>query len=203
MSAIFICLEATLFSLTVCASGQCACGDGQDGLRLSISTGKHHLSQGEPLVLDIEVKNVSEQRQILKSPLTPESGHLTFKIVGPKGRLHKFQPYVLYSGEVGMQDLAPKSSVKGRQVLFYSPNWGFHFDQPGDYTVQAIHRLHELESNVLKIRVRPAGRADQKALEHIRGNPQAMFALGATADPIIGREFETVVRKYPESTYVP
>jgi hypothetical protein len=186
-------------------------------LELRLSVAESEIVQNEPLVVVIELANRSPGPQIVLPDLETDLGLVTYRIVGPDGKLHPFQPVGQASHQSEPQVLAEDESLLHRQVLLYSADWGVHFKQPGEYRIQAVYRAtlsklaapdsrerrFFLESNVVTVDVKPARGDDEKALEHFRGNPQALFALGLTHEWMIGREFETILRKYPNCSYAP
>jgi tetratricopeptide (TPR) repeat protein len=166
--------------------------------------------ENEPLVVRVELANISTVPQSVPPLLEQRYGFLTYEISGPKGEAQKYAPLTEIETMFQPQTLAPGDSLADRQLLFYSPNWGVHFKARGTYSVRAVFRLPGrdgdmslLTSNSEEVTVRAANGANAAALEHFRGNPQALFALGMTTDWVIGREFQTIVEKYPESKYAP
>ncbi|MBW3600961.1 MAG: tetratricopeptide repeat protein, partial [Planctomycetes bacterium] len=106
--------------------------------------------------------------------------------------------------------LKPNESLLHHEFLLYSPNWGFHFREPGDYTIQATFdygisptpRL-ALRSNRVKLSVVPAPGVNAIALERFNGHPQGKFAIGMSDAYAIADEFQTVITEWPDTPYAP
>lgn len=173
------------------------------GLKLHLSLAADEIKQFAPLVAKIRIENTSAENRTVYSNPRPEFGNLTYRIPGPGGRQRRLEPVSMAAVPKHQQKvLAAGEGLEHHQWILWSGG-AFHFDQPGAYSIQASSRFNELDSNIVKFRVSPAEGVDQKALEHWRGNPQALFALGATSDYTIAQEFEAILRDYPESVYTP
>jgi TolA-binding protein len=174
---------------------------------LELTPIKGEILQSEPAVVQVKFTNTSPQSQRIDGALEAEWGRLVYHIVDPKGTRFRYQPIFEVDGTAGQHELAPGGSLVHREMLICSVDMGATTAEAGDYKIQATY-IHasgqgELRSNVALLAVREPAGGDAEAVKRFRGNPQALFAAGATSDWAIGHEFETVVHKFPESAYAP
>jgi len=179
-------------------------------MELRITLQQQSIVQCEPVVVFFELKNTSGEKQAFDPGIEPGQGNLIYRIVGPDGTVHRWHPPVVAMREGEKAVLKPNESMSHRDIVHYSGNWGFHFKQPGQYSVEATFlagRVKDepllLRSNSVSVTARPAAGIDAKALERFGGHPQAKFALGTSTDFAIADEFEAIIRDYPTSVYAP
>lgn len=206
-----------LLQIVVLAAGPAEPQESQDvgdrhtaPVRLHVSLVQSEIVRNEPAILTVTLANMSGTDQTVTPALEPEAEYLTCEIVLPDRKRVRYRPMLHVDVTSGTQVLKPGERLVHRQMLIFSVGQGVLFKDAGQYKISANFSItatgrprRVLKSNVATLTVRPAVGVDAKAIEFFRGNPQACFAVGSTTDWAIGREFETIIKDYPESTYVP
>lgn len=201
-----LCLAALL--LNGQSSGYCAADD-PDGLVLSIAVHKRQIIQYEPVVLTVSIANRSRQDKKVVAHLDPSWGFLSLFVDLPTGRRCPIRPFVQSCGQARYVTLSSGQQIHHRFYLLYSKGVGYIFKEKGRYRVHVRFRPGTTGSRFVSATSpdlfvsAPTKEVDEYALRHWRGGPQALFALGLTTDNAIAREFSTVARKFPGSTYAP
>lgn len=110
----------------------------------------------EPVIVELKLKNVSDDPHLVPVNILEDYGRLTF-IIKRKGEPAKeFRPYAQYCFRSNPVALMPHDSIY--ETTFISAGQGgFYIDRPGDYTIQASIKIdkHDYVSNPMQIRVEP------------------------------------------------
>ncbi len=110
----------------------------------------------EPPILELKLKNVSSQPQLVPEKILADSGQMTV-IVKKKGKpARQFCPYAERCWQPTQTTLEPGQSLY-EPLSAFAGREGWELAEPGDYVVQvALHREGEdIVSNPLRLRIRP------------------------------------------------
>jgi hypothetical protein len=141
------------------APGPCEAGV-LDGLRFELRLrGRDNrglLQFGEPVYVDVELKNVGPTPRLVRQALDPAYGQTHYCVWQPGGRVVTFRPPAEYCFEGNARVVGPDDpNVREAVCLSYSAD-EFVFLEPGRYLVRAYHRVPGgvLASNMLTLWVR-------------------------------------------------
>jgi len=131
-------------------------------LQLSIRLLKPILDQGEPVVLELKLQNVSDQPVAVHRNLDPSDGLVDIAITNPKGERRPFLPF-----DHTRTRLIPHVLLPGAESLYVCADvtmgaYGFAFKEPGPYRIEATYSNIDgrTAAAVLQIYVRPAAAYD-------------------------------------------
>ena len=127
-------------------------------LELSIRGRKPIVEQGEPVLLELKLKNISNQPVLVHRNLDPSEGLVELAITNPKGERRPFLPFDHTRAHIASQVLEPgKESLYGLLDLTMGA-FGFHFKEPGAYRIEASYTNVDgrTVAAVLQLYVRPA-----------------------------------------------
>jgi len=156
---------------------------GNSALQLEVRTwGMYEL--GEPLTIELKLKNVSNQVQNLKPQLDPEDRMLRI-FFGKRGQaLTEYQPPMLRVSIPEAVDLLPGKSVYGSATLSYGAA-GINFTEPGDYDIRACLMVPDagfIVSEPARARVMsPARSTEELAYVLFTRDSAKLLYFGATA----------------------
>lgn len=137
------------------------------GWQLSLSADKPNFKLGEPVYLRVSLQNLSAEERDATALLQPEFRQLTYRVIGPEGSEHAFQPIAEFCTLpiLAKKTFAPGETVQAELKLF-AARGGWTFDTPGDYRVSATFDGHAsargLMSNTLHVVVQPGTQLEQE-----------------------------------------
>jgi hypothetical protein len=131
-------------------------------LELSIRTRKTMVEQGEPVLLELKLKNVADEAVAVHRNLDPSDGLVDIAITNPKGERRPFLPF-----DHTRTRLIPHILKPGAEAVYALADvtmgaFGFHFKEPGPYRVEASYTNVDgrTAAAVLQLYVRPAASYD-------------------------------------------
>lgn len=178
----------------------------QPNLELKLSLSKSEIVQLEPIALTISVQNLSNEPQEIVSPVfDPDAQHLKIFVTTKDGKSTWLRSGTVKCIYTGTTTFSPKDVIRYRLLLSGEPKeW---MDTPGEYqlhiTFLCLKDPKPLESQPVKLTVKPAEGIDKEALDRFRGYPQALFLGMRTTAPAIGGQFRIVTQEFPKSVYAP
>jgi hypothetical protein len=131
-------------------------------LEFSIRTRKKMVEQGEPVLLELKLKNLADEALPVHRNLDPSDGLVDIAITNPKGERRPFLPF-----DHTRTRLIPQLLEPGGESIFALADvtmgaFGFHFKEPGPYRIEASYTNVDgrTAAAVLQIYVRPAASYD-------------------------------------------
>jgi hypothetical protein len=131
-------------------------------LQLSIRTRKTMLEHGEPVILELKLKNASDQPVPVHGNLDPSDGLVEIAITNPKGERRPFLPF-----DHTRKQVVPRILEPGKESLYELADvtmgaYGFHFKEPGAYRVEGSYTNLDgrTAAAILQLYVRPASSYD-------------------------------------------
>ena len=131
-------------------------------LQLSIRVRKTMVEHGEPVILELKLKNVSDHGVPVHGNLDPSDGLVEIAITNPKGERRPFLPFDHTRKHVVLRILEP-----GKESLYELADvtmgaYGFHFREPGAYRIEASYTNVDgrTAAAILQLYVRPASSYD-------------------------------------------
>lgn len=131
-------------------------------LQFSIRVLKLMFEQGEPVVLELKLKNISDQPVAVHRNLDPSDGLVDIAITNPKGERRPFLPFDHTRKQLIPQILDPAAESVYALADVTMGAYGFHFKEPGPYRLEASYTNVDgrTAAAVLQIYVRPAASYD-------------------------------------------
>ena len=187
--------------------------EGQDmGLEVTMSTPRPAILRGEPLVLDIHIRNGGDSALKIY-PLNYNLNAVSLRIIVPEGERKVYRP-VMSISFFGRHELtlAPREVYTYRTLVLYGlleserreRTGGHVFPTAGEYSVELTYHPGyrkglRLEAPPLKVSVQdPQGR-DLQAFEiFLAGRVRDFFAQDLSQPP---EEFESLAKQYPDTPY--
>ena len=117
---------------------------GRPPIELSLSS-KGYFDYLEPVGIEIRVRNLLETSVLVDRRLKPEYGTVEVNIKRPNGTIVRYLPVIYKEGTPNLLALQPYNcSVQGddRFSDYVNINYGklgFYFDEPGEYSIQAVY----------------------------------------------------------------
>lgn len=109
-----------------------------DAADLTLDLSSDQVSLGEPLTLDFELRNAGNVPLAAPASLDRESLTVRVNVTDPTGGITFMRPSKVRScPHIGIEELAPESSVSGSATLFWGKD-GFAFETPGRHLVEVI-----------------------------------------------------------------
>lgn len=127
-------------------------------LQLSIRVRKPMIEHGEPVLIELKLKNVSGGPVPVHENLDPSDGLVEMAITNPSGERRPFLPF-----DHTRRRLKPRVLEPGKEALYGLVDvtmgaFGFHFKEPGAYRIEASYANVDgrTAAAVLQIYVQPA-----------------------------------------------
>jgi hypothetical protein len=131
-------------------------------LQLSIRARKAMVEHGEPVILELKLKNVSDRPVPVHGNLDPSDGLVEIAITNSRGERRPFLPF-----DHTRKHVVPRILDPGKESLYELADvtmgaYGFHFKEPGAYRVEASYTNLDgrTAAAVLQLYVRPASSYD-------------------------------------------
>ncbi len=172
-----------------------------------VSTEKQEYLLGEPILVNCEVKNISNDIVEVLDKFEADYDIVTYHVVKSSEKDVSFVPYTVMDFLPESVTLSPQDSVFGMSKIFYGGK-GWTFDKPGNYKVWATynglakHPEKVIKSNVLEIKVNaPVNDQEKEQADLIMGDEQGLFLLYDGGDDLSeGIKNLNILRdKFPES----
>lgn len=127
----------------------------------------------EPVAIELRLRNLVDDLPLdLDARLNPEYGGVIVYIRRPDGRIVEYAPILCKVGSPRIQTLKPRrDAIQGEDrysedVFLSYGNYGFYFDEPGEYLVRALYQgtgSMLIPSNVHRVRVgRPPSKEEDR-----------------------------------------
>ncbi|MHC4741291.1 MAG: zinc metalloprotease [Planctomycetota bacterium] len=165
----------------------------------------HLLSLGEPVTLELKLKNISSQAFQVVNRLQPEDQLVAIYIVRPNGQRVRYIPPVCrtkFPGDV--VELAPGKALYETVMLSYGAK-GPHFREPGEYLIRAYYggeRCGFIMSKSFRLRICAPHSRDDEELAHLMFDHRAakfMYFKGGHRYPQMVSKLQEAVEKYGKS----
>jgi hypothetical protein len=159
---------------------------------------------GEPVRVELKLKNISAQPLPVQPHLQPEDGLTTFYLQRPGGAFVRYVPPVLGVRAPESVELAPGQSIYQTALLSYGAK-GFQFEQPGQYLLRAyveMPGLGMLVSKLVRLRIIAPTQRSTEELAHLLFSREAakLLYFGRTNRyPRLISELNEATRKYAKS----
>lgn len=159
---------------------------------------------GEPMRVELKLKNISTQPLPIQPHLQPEDGLTTFYLQRPGGAFVRYVPPVLRVRAPDLVELAPGQSLYETALLSYGAK-GFQFEQPGEYLLRAYVEMPGLGimvSKAARLRVMAPTQRSTEELAHLLFSREAakLLYFGRTnRNPRLISELNEAVRRYAKS----
>ena len=172
-------------------------------LELILSTDKKVYTLGEPIVVTVQLRNVSDTPQTLIYRLGPEFGLLNYSLSGPGREQTSFQPFSHVNVRRSFRDeLPPQASFYETVKLFYA-NTGWTFRKTGKYTVTVAYPgvdtplTAELEIDVAE----PPSDGQAAAEKMLSNNQQGLLLYWEHGDQLTEgiRNMTSIAQEFPDS----
>ncbi|MHC4488721.1 MAG: hypothetical protein ACYSW7_06035 [Planctomycetota bacterium] len=108
-------------------------------LELVVRNRKKIVELGEPVFVELRLRNVGRKPVRVHANLDPADGLVELAVTDPQGRRRPFIPFIRTSAVVQHQNLEPGKSVYGSVNLTVGM-FGFPFKEPGRYIIEASYR---------------------------------------------------------------
>jgi hypothetical protein len=109
-----------------------------DTVEITLLLSSERVSLGEPVKLDLELKNAGPAPLPVPANLAVESLTLRINVTDPTGKITFMRPERIDScPRMTIEELAPGSSVKASTTLYWGQD-GFAFETPGRHVVEVI-----------------------------------------------------------------
>ena len=149
---------------------------------LIIGSERKKFQLGEPVILNCEIKNVSNKTINVIDKFEAEYDIIQYH-TSISNKNTRFVPYIIIDFIPDFKSLDPQDSVYGMSKIFYgSKHWTF--DKPGKYKIWATYNdmINDpnltIKSNVLEIEVKkPESTAEKEQSKLIMGDEQGKFLL--------------------------
>lgn len=176
-------------------------------LSLTLSTDKTTFQLGEPLVVNVELKNNGNSAVNVIKHLEPDYQFTSYTITKPDDKTTPYGPVTILNIRQNLTTtLSPGKSLFGRAKIFFG-NKGWLFDKPGNYKIKAIHTSLEgnhVSSNELTIEIQsPPDEPTRRAAELMLTGPAGLFLLWEGGDQLTEgiAALEKVVKELPETLH--
>ena len=182
-----------------------------DIVEFIISTEKKEYLLGEPILVNCEVKNISEDTIDVLDKFSADYDIVTFHTIKSSDKDRLFVPYAVMDFWPEPVKLQPEESVFGSSKIFYGSK-GWTFKTPGNYKIWATyngltqHPEKFVNSNVLEIKVKPPANDEEKEqVDLIMGDEQGLFLLYDGGDDLKDglQKLGTLVTKFEKSVLSP
>jgi hypothetical protein len=117
--------------------GRVALGSIDCPLRLSLRTGKNTYELAEPIVVEIQLSNVSDQSVLVHRNLDPSDGMVELSVIDPDGLENCHVPMIRNRSHLDTLMLEPGSALPSVSVRMTVGAQGSSFKRPGAYRVEA------------------------------------------------------------------
>jgi hypothetical protein len=108
-------------------------------LELKATADKEAYALGEPVYLNVRLRNISPSPMRILKRLRPDYGLTTIRIVAPDGRSEGFVPLGVVDSDAVPENLPPGAELGSVFPIFFGAN-GWTFPQPGRYRVDVQYQ---------------------------------------------------------------
>ena len=172
-----------------------------------ISTEKKEYLLGEPILVNCEVKNISDETVEVLDKFSADYDIVTFHTIKSSDKDRLFVPYAVMDFLPEPIRLKPQDSVFGSSKIFYGSN-GWTFETPGNYKIWATYNgltkypEKVFKSNILEINVKyPENNEEKEQANLIMGDEQGLFLLYDGGDDLKEglQKLTTLIERFPKS----
>jgi len=172
-----------------------------------VSTEKQEYLLGEPILVNCEVKNISNDIVEVLDKFEADYDIVTYHVVKSSEKDVSFVPYAVMDFLPESIPLKPQDSIFGMSKIFYGGK-GWTFDKPGNYKIWATYNglskypEKVIKSNVLEIKVNaPVDDQEKEQADLIMGKEQGLFLLYDGGDDLSDglKNLNALKDKFPES----
>ncbi|MBN1189664.1 MAG: hypothetical protein JXA46_07925 [Dehalococcoidales bacterium] len=159
---------------------------------------------GQPVQVEIKLKNVTDKVIKVDARLRPEDGLVTFYIIRPNHEIIRYSAPVRRDSAPGEVDLAPGESLYESALLSYGAR-GAYFQEPGEYFVRAYYdspTAGTIVSSGCRFRVAAPFSRSSEELAHLVFSPEAakfLYYGGIERYPGVISNLKEAVEKYAAS----
>lgn len=107
-------------------------------LELVVRSQRRVIEMGEPVFVELRLRNVSAQPVLVSGNLEPESGMVEVAITNPRGERKPFIPFVNYRKQVTTATLEPGEAIY-QAANFTMGRLGFPFKEVGMYLIEVSY----------------------------------------------------------------
>jgi len=193
-------------ALLAAAGLSCFAAQGPARLEVRVTSPRTDLLVCEPLVLDVQVRNVG-QTDVKQYDMRPGDFGYAISVCVPLGGTVSYQPGGSGPMRVNVKTvtLRPGETYRHREVIVSFSSFSHFLAQVGTYSVQVScspdgRTESAVQSAPLMVDVREPQGLDAAAFELFEGRRQALFMAGRTDERSMG-EFQLLARDYPRTVY--
>jgi hypothetical protein len=190
--------------LLVVAAGPSFAAQEQPKLQVRATSPRPDLLVCEPLVLDVQVKNVGEADAKLREMRPGDYGY-SLNVRTPHGSTVFYKDVVeSIRGQVRTITLAPGETYRRREVIVCFSSLSYVIGDVGPYSVEVSFspdgRPESAVQAALLVVVREPQGLDAEGFGLFEGRRQALFMAGRTDERSMG-EFQLLARDHPRTVY--
>jgi hypothetical protein len=167
-------------------------------LALKMTSRREALEYGEPVFIELRLRNVSDKTIYTHGILDPASGFVQIAITDPDGVKLPFLAPIHIDQCCEPKEIEPGSSIY-ESVQLTVGKMGFYFKKPGPYRIEAcfINYDGSQSSAVTQVWVRPASFDDERALSTLYDGRVArvLYFGGARKMEDVNEKLEWVLKK--------
>jgi len=108
-------------------------------LELVVRSRKDIVELGEPVFLELRLRNTSDEAIMAHGNLDPSDGFVEMAVTNPRGERRPFLPFIRYRRQILPHMLEPGQSLY-EAVNLTMGLFGFPFKEPGPYRIEASYR---------------------------------------------------------------
>lgn len=159
---------------------------------------------GQPVRVELKLKNISESNQKLLLCLEPEDGLVTLYIRRPNGDVVRYIPPLYRFQAHNEVEVAPGESIYESALLSFGAK-GPQFQEPGEYIIRAYYNLPNgglIVSRSCRLRVCvPSGRNSEELAHLLFSREAAKFLYfgGTERYPEVTSRLKEAVEKYAKT----
>ena len=130
-------------------------------LEFVVRSRKPVMELGEPVFVELRLRNISDETVTVHEPLDPNAGLVQLAITNPKGERRPYIPFIRSLIQPGIKTLNPDGRVYTSLNLTMG-KFGFPFKMPGSYRIEASYRNPDGRTAVAvtRLRVRAPSQSD-------------------------------------------
>lgn len=174
---------------------------------LSLTTDKNVFLLGEPLTVDVELRNEDGNVEEVVKYLAPEYKFTSYMITRPDGQSVPYEPVTMLNVRGNYRiALSPGEVISATAKIFFG-NKGWLFTEPGSYRIQASHTALDggpIVSNELDIEIAsPTTEAHRAAAEVMLTSEVGLFLLWNGGDQLqdARASLQQISDQFPETVY--
>lgn len=176
-------------------------------LELTITSLKGSYLVGEPVFIDIALKNTSSTEGVkVSSEAIVETQYISLSIARATGRFQKYDPGFHFEPSRPLIELEPGNPIMRRQIVVYNAEIeDFAFPSEGVYRINAVYhrfgKAPDVKSNTIEIRISQPYGINASAMKLFKTKQVADLLMNISEESSAVRNLEILVTRYPNTIY--